>query len=42
MQFDLRKFIVSGTKPYAAEFQCDLSAKVFCRCKDRAACDGPL
>ena len=29
MQFDLRKFIVSGTKPYAAEFQCDLSAKDF-------------
>ena len=27
MQFDLRKFIVSGTKPYTAEFQCDLSAK---------------
>ena len=26
MQFDLRKFIVSGTKPYVAEFQCDLSA----------------
>lgn len=29
MQFDLRKFIVSGTKPYTAEFQCDLSAKDF-------------
>ena len=29
MQFDLRKFIVSGTKPYVAEFQCDLSAKDF-------------
>ena len=29
MQFDLRKFIVSGAKPYVAEFQCDLSAKDF-------------
>ncbi len=29
MHFDLRKFIVSGTKPYVAEFQCDLSAKDF-------------
>lgn len=29
MQFDLRKLIVSGTKPYTAEFQCDLSAKDF-------------
>ncbi len=27
MQFDLRKFITSGTKPYRAEFQCDLSAR---------------
>lgn len=27
MQFDLRKFIASGTQPYRAEFQCDLSAR---------------
>lgn len=26
MQFDLRKFITAGTRPYHAEFQCDLSA----------------
>ena len=26
MQFDLRKFITAGAKPYHAEFQCDLSA----------------
>ena len=26
MQFDLRKFIVSGRQPYHAEFLCDLSA----------------
>ena len=26
MQFDLRKFITTGAKPYHAEFQCDLSA----------------
>ena len=26
MQFDLRKFITTGVKPYHAEFQCDLSA----------------
>ena len=26
MQFDLRKFITAGVKPYHAEFQCDLSA----------------
>ena len=26
MQFDLRKFIATGVKPYHAEFQCDLSA----------------
>ena len=29
MQFDLRKFIAAGTKPYHAEFPCDLSAKEF-------------
>ena len=29
MQFDLRKFIAAGTKPYHAEFPCDLSAKDF-------------
>ena len=27
MQFDLRKFIATGTQPYCAEFQCDLSAR---------------
>ena len=27
MQFDLRKFIATGTQPYRAEFQCDLSAR---------------
>ena len=26
MQFDLRKFITAGNRPYHAEFQCDLSA----------------
>ena len=26
MQFDLRKFITAGARPYHAEFQCDLSA----------------
>ena len=26
MQFDLRKFIATGVKPYHAEFQCDLAA----------------
>lgn len=26
MQFDLRKFIASGSRPYDAEFECDLSA----------------
>jgi uncharacterized protein len=29
MQFDLRKFMVSGTRPYHAEFLCDLSARDF-------------
>ena len=29
MQFDLRKFIATGTKPYHAEFPCDLSARDF-------------
>ena len=29
MQFDLRKFIATGTQPYHAEFLCDLSAKDF-------------
>ena len=29
MQFDLRKFIATGTQPYHAEFLCDLSAKGF-------------
>ena len=27
MQFDLRKFIATGTQPYRTEFQCDLSAR---------------
>jgi len=26
MQFDLKKFIATGRRPYKAEFQCDLSA----------------
>ena len=29
MQFDLRKFIATGTQPYHAEFPCDLSARDF-------------
>ncbi len=29
MQFDLRKFIATGARPYHAEFPCDLSAKDF-------------
>lgn len=29
MQFDLRKFIAAGSRPYRAEFQCDLSARDF-------------
>ena len=29
MQFDLRKFIATGTQPYRAEFPCDLSARDF-------------
>lgn len=29
MQFDLKKFIATGSKPYHAEFQCDLSARDF-------------
>lgn len=29
MQFDLRKFIATGSRPYRAEFQCDLSARDF-------------
>ena len=31
MQFDLRKFIATGTQPYHAEFPCDLSAKDFAK-----------
>lgn len=29
MQFDLRKFIASGSRPYHAEFLCDLSGRDF-------------
>lgn len=29
MQFDLRKFMASGSRPYHAEFLCDLSARDF-------------
>ena len=29
MQFDLRKFIAAGARPYHAEYQCDLSARDF-------------
>ena len=29
MQFDLRKFIATGTQPYHAEFPCDLSVRDF-------------
>lgn len=29
MQFDLRKFIAAGSRPYHAEFLCDLSARDF-------------
>jgi uncharacterized protein len=33
MQFDLRKFMASGARPYHAEFLCDLSARDFAGAK---------
>ena len=35
MQFDLRKFIATGARPYHAEFPCDLSAKDFAGASDQ-------